>query len=521
MEISVNKLLLVILDGWGWRDQAPDNAISQAHKPNFDYLWKNFPHTLLQASGQFVGLPKGQIGSSEVGHTIIGAGRNVPQLSTTITNAIHSRVFFQNPVLKSAFEHVKKRNSKLHILGLTSDGGVHSYFEHPMALVQMAGREGLRSDQVCFHAILDGRDVGPKTAKAYLIRLQSELGKIGIGHIATISGRYWTMDRDKRWERIAKAYHALVLGEGAKSRDPVAAVGDNYFAGKTDEFVEPTIIYKAADKPVGLIADGDAVIFFNFRPDRARQIVLALTDKNFREFERKKVPDIYLVCMTSYDATLKLPIAFPPDLTNQGKRLLNLAESLEELALPQLRIAETEKYAHVTYFFNGGQEKPYHHEERVLIPSPKVPTYDEMPEMSARLITDALIQRLSDFTFSVCNFANTDMVGHTGIFEAAKHACEVVDECLGRILKEAEKLGVSLFVTADHGNSEQMNDELGGPHTAHTTNPVPFIFVNPQKTSLALKKSPDLSLRDIAPTAWELLVPERPHPFEGQSLLSL
>ena len=513
----MNKVLLIILDGWGVADLAKDNAIAHARKPNFDDLWNNYPHTILQASGTWVGLPEGQIGSSEVGHTIIGAGRNVPQLSTTITEAIRHGNFFKNQPLLDAFERVKNKKSKLHLMGLTSDGGVHSHWEHFRSLILMAKDVGLKSNQLCFHAILDGRDVGPKSAKTYLNKLKSDLSEIGVGRIASICGRYWAMDRDKRWDRTAKAYHAYVLGEGAKARDPEAAIGDNYFAGKTDEFIEPTLIYDTPEKPVGLIEDGDSVVFFNFRADRARQLARALSDKNFQDFERKKFPNVHLVCMTNYDATLNLPVAFAPD-SNQKERP-SLPRLLSDLNIPQFRIAETEKYAHVTYFFNGGQEKPFPGEERVVVPSPKVSTYDQTPEMSAKLITEALLEHLADFPFVVCNYSNADMVGHTGIFEAAKKACEFVDECLGRVLEHAAKLGFYVIVTADHGNSEKMCADNGEPNTAHTTNPVPFILYNKNKPPLKLKQNPELSLRDIAPTIWELFAMNKTAAFEGGSLI--
>ncbi|MBI2069081.1 MAG: 2,3-bisphosphoglycerate-independent phosphoglycerate mutase [Elusimicrobia bacterium] len=514
----MNTTLLVILDGWGWRPDIKDNAIAHAPKPVYDRLWSSYPHTFLHASGQWVGLPEGQIGSSEVGHTIIGAGRNVLQLSTAITAAVRSGRFFSNPVLCNAAAHVLKTGGTLHVMGLTSDGGVHSYWEHLMAVLRLAKERGLGRDQLAIHAILDGRDVGPKTGKGYIEKLKKELETLGIGRIATVMGRYWIMDRDKRWERVAKGYRAVVLGEGVKARDPAAAVGDNYFAGKTDEFIEPVVIM-GAQGPTAVIKDGDAVVIYNFRADRARQIARALTDPGFQEFDRGRRPDVHLACMTLYDATLGAPVAFPPESANGGERPANLPEILEEKGIPQLRIAETEKYAHVTYFLSGGKEAPLPHEERIMIPSPKVATYDQTPEMSARAITDKLIEALPRFPVAVCNFANADMVGHTGVFDAAVKACSFVDQCLGRIINKMEELGGAVIITADHGNSERMKDEQGAPHTAHTMSVVPFILWTKPNQNLKLRQDKDAGLRDIAPTILELLGLPQPPGMDGRSLI--
>ncbi|MBI4063390.1 MAG: 2,3-bisphosphoglycerate-independent phosphoglycerate mutase [Elusimicrobia bacterium] len=513
----MNRVLLLILDGWGHRPEADGNAIAHARKPVYDRLWQNYPRTLLHASGTWVGLPEGQIGSSEVGHMIMGAGRNVPQMSSIITNAVRTGVFFSNAALKGATRHVLNTKGALHIIGLTSDGGVHSYWEHLTALLKFAKQEGLAKDQLIVHVILDGRDVGPKTGKGYVENLKLELGKLGIGKIASVTGRYWIMDRDKRWERVAKAYRCLVLGDGQKARDAAAAVGDSYYAGKTDEFVEPTILMDALG-PVRLIKDGDAVITYNFRADRMRQIVRVFTDPGFQDFPRDKRPDIHLVCMTQYDATLKLPIAFPPEAPGNGIKVPNLPEILAQRGIPQLRIAETEKYAHVTYFFSGGKETPLAGEERILIASPKVATYDQTPEMSAEQITNRLLESLERYPVAVCNFANADMVGHTGIFEAAVKACEFVDRCLGRVLEKMESLGGHMIVTADHGNSEVMNMN-GVPHTAHTTSPIPFILWSKEKKNWKLRQDKDAGLKEIAPTILELLEIPQPSGMEGKSLI--
>lgn len=515
----MNRLLLVILDGWGHLANSKGNAIAAAQKPVYDRLWSSCPKTFLEAAGSAVGLPEGQIGSSEVGHSIIGAGRNVPQLSTSITNAVRSGEFFRNKTLLEAVRHARSHGKNLHIMGLTSDGGVHSYWEHLAAVLKLAKEESLPINQVNFHVILDGRDVGPKTGKAYVERLVKEMKSLGTGQIATVSGRYWAMDRDKRWDRIAKAYRAIVLGEGAKTRDPAAAVGDSYFAGKTDEFMEPTVVVGPSG-PLGPIGDGDALIFFNFRADRARQIIRALSDSSFKEFERNFKPQVHIACMTQYDATLNLPIAFSPESNNGGIRPPNLSEIMAELKMPQLRIAETEKYAHVTYFFSGGREAPLPLEDRFVIPSPKVATYDQTPEMSARQITDKLIELLGSYPFAVCNFSNADMVGHTGVFDAAVKACEFVDQCLGRIMKSLEAAGVTLVLTADHGNSEKMVSDTGEPNTAHTTNPVPLLVWEKNGALLRLRQDPGAGLKDIAPTILELMNLPIPPGWGGRSLIT-
>ncbi|MEK7287246.1 MAG: 2,3-bisphosphoglycerate-independent phosphoglycerate mutase [Elusimicrobiota bacterium] len=514
----MKNLLLVILDGWGHSGVLKGNAVAGAHKPTFEKLWDTCPHAILHASGVQVGLPEGQIGSSEVGHSIIGAGRNVAQLSTTITKAVRSGVFFNNIALRSAVAHARDNGKKFHVIGLTSDGGVHSYWEHMIAILKLAKQEGLPADDLAVHAILDGRDVGPKTGKAYIEQLAGELRALGAGKIASVCGRYWAMDRDKRWDRTAKAYRTIVLAEGPRTRDAAAAVGDSYFAGKTDEFMEPVVVVGPSG-PVAPIADGDGVIFFNFRADRARQIVRALTDPGFHEFERAAKPNVHLVCMTQYDGAFNLPVAFAPEPLDGPLRLPGLAEVISERKLCQLRIAETEKYAHVTYFFSGGRESALPLEDRAVVPSPKVSTYDQTPEMSARAITDKLMETLPKYSFCVCNFSNADMVGHTGVYDVAVKACEFVDQCLGRIVKRLENLDTTLVLTADHGNSEIMFNDFGQPHTAHTTSPVPFLIWKKNSAALTLRQDQDIGLKDIAPTILELIGLAVPSGWEGKSLI--
>ncbi|MBI4369038.1 MAG: 2,3-bisphosphoglycerate-independent phosphoglycerate mutase [Elusimicrobia bacterium] len=510
--------LLIILDGWGIGAPSPGNAIERAQKPNYDRLLTICPNTSLKASGKWVGLPDGQIGSSEVGHTIMSAGRNVRQLSTTITEAIRSESFFKNTILTNAAHHALKNRTALHVIGLTSDGGVHSYWEHLKAVLTLAKKEGLQKYQLAVHAILDGRDVGRTTGKSYIDDLERLLHDLGIGRIATIHGRYWIMDRDKRWERVGKAYGALVRSQGLNAQYAAGAISALYQAGGTDEFMEPTVITNGAE-PIAPIKNGDAVILYNFRADRMRQLAKTLSDPGFKDFDRGSMPQVHLACMTQYDVTLNLPVAFPPESAPGGK-MINLASLISERAVKQLRIAETEKYAHVTYFFNGGLEKNYPHEDRILIPSPKVATYDQSPEMSAREITERLLAGLNNYPMAVCNFANADMVGHTGNFDAAVKACEYVDTCLGRILKAKESLGGALIVTADHGNSECVTDDAGNPHTAHTINPVPFILWTKNNLSgIRLRDDGDRGLRDIAPTILDLMELPQPSIMDGRSLV--
>src|SRR5690554_3363519 len=500
---------LIILDGFGLRDSTEGNAVSAAKTPNVDWLNEKAPHSHLAASGGSVGLMDGQMGGSNVGHLNIGAGRIVYQDVVRISKAIASGEFFTNPTLLAVMEHPKKTGGALHLMGLVSPGGVHSHTDHLYALLRMAKERGL--SKVFVHAFLDGRDVPPSSAHEYLADLEEQIEQIGVGKIASISGRYFAMDRDKRWERVQKAYLAL-LGQGLTASSSAAAIQEAYAQGETDEFVVPRVIVENGE-PVGPIQDGDSVLFFNFRADRAREITWAMTNDDFQGFERGKKLDIYYATMTQYDAELDLPFAFAPqDLRN------TLGEYLSGLGKTQLRIAETEKYAHVTFFFNGGQETPFPGEERILVPSPKVPTYDLQPEMSAPEVTRRVVEeiRQGKFDFIVLNYANCDMVGHTGVFEAAVKAVEAVDAGLGQVLEAIKEMGGTAIVTADHGNAEQMVDpETGEAHTAHTSNLVPvWLFNAPEGWGL---KSGILA--DLAPSILDLMGIAQPPEMTGQSLI--
>ena len=499
-------VLLMILDGWGIAPADKTNAAAMAKTPNLDSYFSNYPHTTLEASGKAVGLPAGQIGNSEVGHLNIGAGRIIYQSLTRIDKAIEDGDLYKNEVLGRVMDETKQADKALHLLGLLSDGGVHSHIEHLLALICMAKVKGL--NKVYVHAFLDGHDVGPKTALEYIHELEDGMAQIGVGKIATVSGRYYAMDRDKRWERVERAYKALVLGEGGKAASAAAGVEASYAAGVTDEFVEPFTV----DGVDGKITAGDSVIFFNFRPDRAREITRALYDEDFPYFARPEgARPVNYVCMTQYDATITAPVAFPPEEIKD-----TLGEVLAQHGLHQLRIAETEKYAHVTFFFNGGVEAPNANEERILIPSPKVATYDLQPEMSAEEVTQALLAELDKDKFDaiILNFANPDMVGHTGVLSAAITAMEKVDDCAGRIVRKVLSLGGSVCITADHGNLEKMAESDGSPNTAHTTNPVPFILVSKEQHKLH-----NGILADIAPTLLQLLNIEQPAAMTGKSLI--
>ncbi len=514
--MEIRPFLLIIMDGWGYREEVEGNAVRLAGTPHLDALQAAYPFTLLKASGEAVGLPEGQMGNSEVGHLNIGAGRIVYQDLTRINMAIKDGSFFENKVLKEAFRRAKETGGKVHLLGLVSDGGVHSHIEHIYALLELAKREGL-CDRTFVHAFTDGRDTPPTSGVEYLAALVRKMKELSCGRVASVSGRYYAMDRDKRWERTAQAYRALVLGEGYRANDPVEAVKAAYERGETDEFIKPTVIYEG-DHPVALIEDGDVVIFFNFRADRARQLTMALTKEDFREFERPKFPKLaYFVCMTLYDETFDLPVAFPP------VHLKNIwGEVVSKAHLHQLRIAETEKYAHVTYFFNGGEEEPFPLEDRKLIPSPRdVPTYDLKPEMSAYEVTEEVIRRIKTrkYSFIVMNYANGDMVGHTGVLEAAVKAVKVVDECVGRVISVWREVmdQAPAIVTADHGNCEMMVDpETGEPFTAHTANPVPFYLVDDRFKGAKLRPG---ILGDIAPTALFLMGLEIPKEMTGKVLI--
>lgn len=508
-----NWCLLMILDGWGIEAAGPGNAVALARTPVLDELCATYPVTRLQTSGGAVGLPDGIMGNSEVGHMNIGAGRVVFQDLMRIDTAIADGSFFRNQALTAAMTGAKERKKALHLIGLVSDGGVHSQFSHVLALLDMARHNHLA--QVFVHAILDGRDTPPDGGAGYIKQLQQHLDKYNFGSIASICGRYYAMDRDTRWDRIEKAYRLFAAGRGVVAQNPVQAVLDAYGRDETDEFVKPIVLTDSGQHPLATIDDGDGVIFFNFRADRAREITRALADPTFEAFERERLPDLgSYTCMTPYDETFTFPAAFPP------LRLQKiLGEVISNRGLHQLRIAETEKYAHVTYFFNGGEEKPYANEDRCLIPSPRdVATYDEKPEMSAIEVTDEMIRRIESRTYDliVLNFANMDMVGHTGVLAAAIKACETVDTCVGRIISAVRSSGGAALITADHGNSEKMLAGKQRVHTAHTVNPVPLVLVDDSRRQAKLHAG---RLGDIAPTILELLGIEQPEEMTGTSLL--
>ena len=501
--------MLMILDGFGENDNEKGNAVKLANTPNIDKLMKTCPSTDIYTSGLNVGLPDGQMGNSEVGHTNIGAGRIVYQELTRITKSIEDGEFFSIPEFVEAIDNCKKNNSKLHIMGLLSAGGVHSHIRHLFALLELAKRRDF--EDVYVHCFLDGRDTPPASAESYILQLEEKMKEKGVGKIASISGRFYAMDRDKRWQRVGKTYDALVNGIGEKSASAISAIESSYQKEVFDEFVVPTVITNG-DNPVATIENNDSVIFFNFRPDRAREITRTLVDKEFNEFETKKM-DLYYVCMTPYDETMpNVKIAFKKERLNN-----TFGEYISELGYTQLRIAETEKYAHVTFFFNGGEEKQYKGEDRILIPSPKVETYDLKPEMSAIEVTDKVVEAIESNKYNsiILNYANPDMVGHTGNLEAAIKAIETIDSCVGRVINAIEKVKGVLLITADHGNSEQMIDyKTGEPHTAHTTNPVPLVLYGMENVKLKEGK-----LADLAPTMLDIMGLEKPHEMSGESLI--
>ena len=509
--------MLTVLDGWGFRAETKGNAIALARKPNYDRLLREFPNTLIHTSGPFVGLPEGQMGNSEVGHLNIGAGRIVQMDITRVDQMLASGEFYRQPLLLEAMKRGRER--QLHLLGLVSDGGVHSHIEHLFALLRMA-REN-RVAKVFVHCFMDGRDTPPNSGIDYLRQLEQKMREFGVGQISSVSGRYYAMDRDNRWERIEKAYRAMVHGDTeTKLTDPIAVVKASYEKGVTDEFIVPVTVVADAEAgkagaPRGLIRDDDAAIFFNFRADRARQMTRALIEPGFDKISDPVPPkNLAFVAMTQYEKTWPwLRYVLGPEKLEHI-----LASVFVELEFKNLRVAETEKYAHVTYFFNGGVEKPFPGEDRVLVPSPKVPTYDLKPEMSAAGVTDAVVKAIEkgDFDAIVMNFANADMVGHSGKLEAAVKAVETVDECLGRIFQALRPRGGAWIITADHGNAETMVDPAtGGPHTYHTTNPVPFVLVN-EDGNAQLK--PNGSLRDIAPTMLGVLDVKEPREMTGKDL---
>ncbi len=496
---------LIIMDGFGLRAEASGNAIRTAATPRLDQFFQDFAHTELSASGLDVGLPDGQMGNSEVGHTNIGAGRVVFQDLPRITKSIADGDFFQNPAYLHAMDQCLQNDTSLHLMGLLSDGGVHSHLDHLFALLRMAKEKGLT--KVFIHAFLDGRDVSPTSGADFVARTVEACREIGVGRIATVMGRYYAMDRDKRWDRVEQAYDAMVYGEGATFNPvPVAAVKDSYAAGVTDEFVEPVVCDSE-----GTISDNDSVIFFNFRPDRAREITRALVDPNFDGFTRQYFP-LTFVCNTEYDATMpNVEVAFPRTSVRNG-----LGEYLSQMGMTQLRIAETEKYAHVTFFFNGGSETVFPGEDRVLVASPKVATYDLQPEMSAQEVADKCVERIESGAYDVIilNFANCDMVGHTGVFDAAVKAVETVDTCVGQVVDATLKMGGIAMITADHGNAEQMTQPDGSPMTAHTTNPVPFILCG---AGTELRSGGRLA--DIAPTILDVMGLACPPEMDGKTLI--
>ena len=504
-------IALIVLDGWGYREETEGNAVALAKTPFFDRLWAEFPHTLIHASEERVGLPAGQMGNSEVGHLNLGAGRVVYQEIVRISKAIRDGDFFRNPVLRETMDASRRSGKALHLVGLLSDGGVHSLHTHLVALLEMARQRGV--EQVFVHPIFDGRDTPPTSGLHHLRNLQEKMERIGVGKVATVSGRYYAMDRDNRWDRVERAFRAMVRGEGKASADPAAAVSGSYEAGVTDEFIEPVVIHRDG-KAVGPISPGDSVIFFNFRSDRARQLTRALTQDDFDRFPRLERLGLAFACMTSYDETFHLPTAF-------GAQTMDhiLADIFAERGIRNLRMAETEKYAHVTYFFNGGAEKVFPGESRILVPSPSVPTYDLQPEMSAHEVAERAVAEVGSgrHDMLILNFANGDMVGHTGILSAAIRAIEAVDEGLRRVVENIWETGGLALVTADHGNAEQMVDpETGGPHTAHTTNPVPLILADPQGKGTILKN--DRALEDIAPTILRMMGIPPPVEMTGEDI---
>ncbi len=505
---------LMILDGFGLGGVDCLNAIETADTPNLDKIFQTYPHTEIKASGMAVGLPEGQMGNSEVGHLNIGAGRVVYQELTRITKSILDGDFFEKSAFTDAMQTAKKADKALHLFGLLSDGGVHSHIDHYIAMVELAKRQDL--EKVYLHCFMDGRDVPPQSGKCFVEQMQQALNRIGVGQIATVIGRYYAMDRDNRWERVEQAYNAIVFGEGTTGEDPAAMVQQSYDAGVTDEFIKPIVITRD-DKPVATVLQGDSIIFVNFRPDRAREITSSFILKDFDSFVRKNgYFKVNYVSMTQYDADFadKLTVAYLPVHLNK-----TLGEYVSSLGKTQLRIAETEKYAHVTFFFNGGVEKAYPGEDRVLIPSPKVATYDLQPQMSAYEVADAAVKRIQSgqYDFMVLNFANADMVGHTGMMDATVKAIEAVDQCVGIVVDAILKADAHCLVTADHGNAECMGDESDCPFTAHTTNPVPLIYVGNDAAEKTLQDGG--ALCDIAPTLLCMMGVEQPDEMTGHCLL--
>jgi 2,3-bisphosphoglycerate-independent phosphoglycerate mutase len=515
---QLKRTVLIVLDGFGERAETQGNAIRLAKTPTFDAIYRDYPHTLVATSGLAVGLPDGQMGNSEVGHMNIGSGRIVYQDLTRINKAITDGTFYDNPQLTRAIDRAKERGGAVHLIGLTSPGGVHSSLDHAYAIVELCRRRGLT--EVYWHAFLDGRDTPPRSAAQSLSEVEARLKTIGVGRIASVVGRYYAMDRDNRWDRVAEAYQLLIDGKGAHASDAAAAVLASYAANVGDEFVRPVVITDTAGAPLRRICDGDSVVFFNFRADRARELTRALTQPSFggagTGFPRPRVPRLAdYVCMCVYDHAFGLPVAFPPQPLSKI-----LGEHLADLGLQQFRTAETEKYAHVTFFFNGGREEPFPGEERRLVPSPKhVATYDQQPEMSAAEVASGVVAAIEGerFAFVLVNFANPDMVGHTGVLPAAVSAVDTIDACIGRIVAAARAHDAAVVITADHGNCETMIDSNGGPHTAHTTNPVPFLVIDDRQRGAKLRD--DGRLCDVAPTVLRIMGLPAPKEMEGHSLL--
>lgn len=509
--MSKSPVALIILDGFGCRDEHKGNAVYQSKKPNFDRFWSAFPHSHLTASGEAVGLPEGQMGNSEVGHLNIGAGRIVYQSLTRVNLAIREGEFEKNKTFTDAMDHVKKNETALHLFGLLSDGGVHSHITHMFALLKLAKESGVK--KVYVHAFLDGRDVGQKTAGTYIQQTLDKMNELGVGEFATISGRYYSMDRDKRWDRVEKSYRAMVYGEGPAYKHPLEVVEDSYEHGIFDEFVLPSVMTKEDGTPVATIQDNDAVIFYNFRPDRAIQISNTFANEDFRDFDRgpKQPKNLHFVCLTHFSESVDGYVAFKP--TNLDN---TIGEVLAQNGMKQLRIAETEKYPHVTFFMSGGREAKFPGEERILINSPKVATYDLKPEMSAYEVTDALLKEIQADKFDciLLNFANPDMVGHSGKLEPTIKAIETVDECLGKIVDLILEKGGAAVITADHGNADEVVTLEGNPMTAHTTSPVPVIVT---KAGAELRDSGILA--DLSPTLLDLLGVQQPVEMTGKSLI--
>jgi 2,3-bisphosphoglycerate-independent phosphoglycerate mutase len=509
----VAPVVLVILDGWGYREETDGNAIAAANTKILDALWAAYPSTLIQTSGKAVGLPKGQMGNSEVGHLNIGAGRIVPQELVRISDAAEEGKFSENAALVNICQSVQQRQRKLHLVGLCSQGGVHAHLSHLFALLKLAKQQGIT--EVCIHAILDGRDTPPTSGIDEIQRLQAEMAHIGVGRIVTLSGRYYAMDRDRRWDRVQLAYEVMTRNQAIESAAAPDLIRTFYADGKTDEFIPPTRIAEGAIEP------GDGVIFFNFRPDRARQLTQVFVDPAFNDFERSLIESLEFVTFTQYDPSLAVKVAFEPqNLSNI------LGEVIAHKGLKQFRVAETEKYAHVTYFFNGGLEDPLEGEDRELIQSPMVPTYDKAPTMAAREVTDAAIKAIQkqEYSLVVINYANTDMVGHTGNMDATIKAVNAVDDCIGKLIDAVVKAGGTTLITADHGNAELMWDQQHQPWTAHTTNPVPFILVEGEKRKIPgfgteVRLRTDGCLADIAPTILDILQLPQPEEMTGTSLI--